>query len=68
MSEPRQAKVLAGPDVLTVLSWLSWGDYDYVAARRLLLDNLLVQGTALANTCLEKYLKALTFCWNSTIG
>lgn len=41
------------------LDWLSWADKDYLAARRLLLDNLIVQGTSLANTALEKYLKAI---------
>ena len=42
-----------------VLDWRSWGDSDYVAARRLLLDDLLVQGACLANTAIEKYLKAI---------
>jgi HEPN domain-containing protein len=40
------------------INWLSWADKDYVAARRLLLDGLLVQGACLANTAIEKYLKA----------
>jgi HEPN domain-containing protein len=48
-----------GADAEEVLTWRSWGDYDYVAARRLLLDNLLAQGATLANTALEKYLKAI---------
>jgi HEPN domain-containing protein len=48
-----------GQRTRSLLDWLSWGDNDYLAARRLLLDNLIVQGTALANTALEKYLKAV---------
>ncbi len=41
------------------LDWLFWADRDYLAARRLLLDNLIVQGASFANTALEKYLKAI---------
>jgi HEPN domain-containing protein len=56
----RQAPMpVTGTRAAETLDWLSWGDSDYVAARRLLLDDLLVQGAALANTALEKYLKAV---------
>jgi HEPN domain-containing protein len=45
-----------------MMQWISWADRDYLAARQLLLSRFLVQGAALANTALEKYLKAvLTF-------
>jgi len=41
------------------LRWVRWGDGDYLAARLSLLNGLLVQGSQLANTALEKYLKAI---------
>ena len=44
-----------------LLHWLTWADTDYLAARKLLTDGFLLQGAALANTALEKYLKALLF-------
>lgn len=50
---------IAGDQALRVLHWLTWADNDYLAARKLLLDGLLVQGASLANTSIEKYLKAL---------
>ena len=53
---------ITGEQVQTIIEWLSWADKDYVAARRLLLDGLLVQGASLANTAIEKYLKALIVC------
>jgi HEPN domain-containing protein len=37
--------------------WLGWADEDYLAARSLLLRGFVLQGTILANTALEKYLK-----------
>jgi HEPN domain-containing protein len=43
----------------TTLRWIRWADADYLGARLLLLNGLLVQGTALANTAIEKYLKAI---------
>ena len=42
-----------------MLQWISWADNDYIAARQLLLSDLLVQGSGLSNTAIEKYLKAL---------
>jgi HEPN domain-containing protein len=45
--------------VETVLLWLRWADTDYRAARLLLMTGILVQGAALANTAIEKYLKSL---------
>ena len=47
------------PKGFEILQWLSWADRDYVAARQLLIAGLLVQGTALATTAMEKYLKAI---------
>lgn len=45
--------------VIETLLWLKWADADYQSARILLLQGLLVQGTALSNTAVEKYLKSL---------
>lgn len=42
-----------------ILLWLRWADTDYRAARLLLLGGVLVQGAALSDTAIEKYLKAL---------
>lgn len=58
---------IIGAQVQTIIDWLSWADKDYVAARRLLLDGLLVQGASLANTAIEKYLKALIVCQGKTV-
>lgn len=41
------------------LLWLKWADSDYRSARLLLLQGLLVQGSAFSNTAIEKYLKSL---------
>jgi HEPN domain-containing protein len=38
---------------------VGWADDEYVAARHLLLADFLIQGSGLANTAIEKYLKAL---------
>lgn len=46
-----------GRDVEKILQWLGWADEDYLAARALLIGGYLVQGTVLANTAIEKYLK-----------
>jgi hypothetical protein len=45
-SERRLHKV-TGDKALKVLHWLTWADSDYLAARKLLLDGLLVQGASL---------------------
>jgi HEPN domain-containing protein len=50
-----------------VMIWLGWADNDYVAARSLLRENLLIQATGLANTAIEKYLKAVFATLNLTI-
>ena len=42
-----------------IVDWLRWADGDYIAARQLLLDGLLVQGAALSNTAIEKYFKTI---------
>lgn len=41
------------------LIWVSWADKDYISSRSLLLAGFLAQGCGLANTALEKYLKAI---------
>ena len=48
----------SGAHGIQVSQWLSWADEDYLAARALLLHAYLRQGAALANTAIEKYLKA----------
>jgi len=48
-----------GEQAKKALRWISWADNDYIAARQLLLTDLLVQGSSLSNTSIEKYLKAL---------
>jgi HEPN domain-containing protein len=40
------------------IQWLAWADEDYLAARALLLRAFVLQGTMLANTSIEKYIKA----------
>lgn len=54
----RHTKV-SSEQVKKTLDWISWADKDYIAARRLLLDGLMIQAASLANTALEKYLKAV---------
>src|SRR5690242_8412486 len=49
----------SGKDARLALIWLGWADNDYIAARSLLLGNLLIQGAALSNAAVEKYLKTL---------
>jgi hypothetical protein len=39
--------------------WLRWADQDYLAARDLLLHELIAQGCGLATTAIEKYLKTV---------
>src|SRR6185437_116377 len=48
-----------GKQARSILHWLTWADTDYLGARRLLMDGLLLQGAILSNTAIEKYLKAL---------
>ncbi|HVW78436.1 MAG TPA: HEPN domain-containing protein [Alloacidobacterium sp.] len=59
LEEGGRAINVTGKEARMLLHWLTWADTDYLAARRLLTDGLLLQGAALANTALEKYLKAL---------
>jgi HEPN domain-containing protein len=49
----------SGKDTEMTLKWLRWADTDYLAARLTLRAGLLVQGAALSNTAVEKYLKSL---------
>ena len=44
---------------LEVLQWVNWADQDYLAARSLLIRGYILQGTILANTAIEKYIKAV---------
>jgi len=48
-----------GEQAKQLLRWISWADNDYIAARQLLLTDMLVQGSCLSNTSIEKYLKSL---------
>jgi len=50
-SDPNQAN--------EIIAWLGLADNDYLAARTLLRRGLLVQGTILANSAIEKYLKTV---------
>jgi len=47
-----------------VAQWLAWADEDYLAARALLLRGFVLQGTILANTAVEKYLKTALLAKN----
>lgn len=47
------------PNANSVIQWVNWADRDYIAARKLFNANLIVQGCSLANTAIEKYLKAI---------
>jgi HEPN domain-containing protein len=49
----------AGKQAAKTLMWIRWAEADYLGARLLLLIDLLVQGSALSNTAIEKYLKAV---------
>lgn len=60
-------QTVAGDQALKILHWLTWADNDYLAARKLLLDGLLVQAASLANTSIEKYLKALLVFQNKKV-
>ncbi len=42
-----------------ITKWISIADRDYIAARFLILNDLVVQGAFLSNTAIEKYLKAI---------
>uniref|UniRef100_Q01RG1 HEPN domain-containing protein n=1 Tax=Solibacter usitatus (strain Ellin6076) TaxID=234267 RepID=Q01RG1_SOLUE len=48
-----------GEPIVRTFHWLRWTDSDYLAARYLLLGRMVIQGCVLANTAIEKYLKAL---------
>jgi HEPN domain-containing protein len=50
----------SGEPIVWTFHWLKWADADYLAARYLLLGRMVVQGSMLANTAIEKYLKALS--------
>ena len=53
----RRARTAANPDGIQAVQWLAWADEDYLAARALLLRAFVLQGTMLANTSIEKYIK-----------
>ncbi len=48
-----------GKNAAVAARWLSWADQDYIGARALLLKRLVVQGSGLSNTAIEKYLKTV---------
>src|ERR1700736_3349153 len=59
MARPRQNPQDLGEPIVRTFHWMKWADSDYLAARYLLLGSMVVQGCILANTAIEKYLKAL---------
>jgi len=50
-----------------VMTWLSWADSDYIAARIMFRDHYLLQATQLSCTAVEKYLKTLLLLLNINI-
>jgi len=50
-----------------ILHWLGSADEDYLAARLLLLNGYLKQGTIFSNTAIEKYLKTIIFAFGDVI-
>ena len=54
--ENRISKVIQNVPTLKILSFLKAGYDDYLSARILINHKLLLQGTILANTSIEKYL------------
>ncbi len=52
-------KLVPNTGVHIIVDWLRWADEDYIAARQLLLSNLLKQGAGLSNTAIEKYFKTI---------
>ena len=59
MARPRKNPQDSGEPIVRTFHWMKWADSDYLAARYLLLESMVVQGCILANTAIEKYLKAL---------
>src|SRR5258708_19351906 len=59
MAQPRKNPQDSGESIVRTFHWMKWADSDYLAARYLLLGKMVVQGSILANTAIEKYLKAL---------
>jgi HEPN domain-containing protein len=59
MARPRKNPQESGDPIVRTFHWLRWADSDYLAARHLLVEKMVVQGCILANTAVEKYLKAL---------
>jgi HEPN domain-containing protein len=54
-----RSPLIAG-EALETAHWIRWADSDYLAARLLLMNGAIPQGAALANTAIEKYLKAIS--------
>ena len=52
-------KSITGNSAGNTLQWIRWADTDYAGARLLLLNGLVVQASGVANTAIEKYLKAV---------
>jgi HEPN domain-containing protein len=59
MAQPHKNPQDSGEPIVRTFHWMKWADSDYLAARYLLLGRMVVQGCILANTAIEKYLKAL---------
>ena len=59
MARPSKNSKDSGEPIVRTFHWMKWADSDYLAARCLLLESMVVQGCIIANTAVEKYLKAL---------
>ncbi len=59
MGRFKKQKRRSVPSGVEATNFVCWADADYICARAMLLDGFLVQGAALSNTAIEKYLKAV---------
>src|ERR1700694_5043723 len=59
MTRSRKSPQALGEPIVRTFHWMKWADSDYLAARQLLLGRMVLQGCVLANTAIEKYLKAV---------
>jgi len=56
--------LISGKQAEEMLMWIRWANTDYLVARMMLLQGFLVQGSILATTTIEKYLKAV-YCYSN---
>lgn len=64
---PIKGITIDGQQSKEVARWIKWADADYLAARLLFMIDLIIQATALSNTAIEKYLKAVCCFYNIKI-